>query len=228
MGLLSRKSSKKGCFLKLQSMEIDGWHPGRFGYLDGVTWPFVLLLLVTPFGLLSGFTNHKQSPIESLIPPTPASPGSPGPVTLQAKSYLSNDPALVVLYKQLREKTLQTLKGASQVPAQAEWSFILRNARLYDRMGCDLLALDLVRHWEFLGGPPSMKSVQDITPDLQENEVNYRKMLRRRSSLVVADMPAKPGVSQDPTGPTVVQKPQPPPSTFHEPDANSLLDTFGF
>ncbi|OJJ05903.1 hypothetical protein ASPVEDRAFT_139772, partial [Aspergillus versicolor CBS 583.65] len=81
-------------------------------------------------------------PVESLIPSTPSSPGS----TLQAKSYLSNDPALIVLYKQLREKTPQTLKGASQVPAQAEWAFILRNARLYDRMGCDLLSLDLVRH----------------------------------------------------------------------------------
>lgn len=178
---------------------------------------------------ISGFTDNFQSPIESLISSTPASPGSPGLVTLQAKSYLSNDPALVVLYKQLREKTLQTLKGASQVPAPAEWSFILRNARLYDRMGCDLLALDLVRHWEFLGGPPSPKSVQDLSHDIQENGVDYRKMLRRRSSLVVADMPVKQAIPQEPTVPQKPQpKPQPPPSTFHEPDANSLLDSFGF
>ena len=122
---------------------------------------------------------------------------------------------------------MQTLKGASKVPAQAEWAFILRNARLYDRMGCDLLALDLVRHWEFLEIAPSPKSIKDISTELQENGVDYRKMLRRRSSLVVADMPIRPAVSQEPTSP-VAPKPKPPPSTFHEPDANSLLDSFGF
>ena len=116
------------------------------------------------------------------------------------------------------------------MPASAEWNFVLRNARLYDRMGCDLLALDLVRHWEFLGGIPSQKSVKDLSQGIQENGVDYRKMLRRRSSLVVADMPLKQVLSQEPRSPTVSQKPQPqpPPSTFHEPDANSLLDSFGF
>lgn len=126
----------------------------------------------------------------------------------------------MVLYKQLRAKTLQTLKGASQVPALAEWNFILRNARLYDRMGCDLLALDLVRHWEFLREPIPSK---DITAAFQENRngVDYRKLLRRRSSLVVADMPIRPGHE-------TTSKPKPPPTMFHEPDANSLLDSFGF
>lgn len=96
-------------------------------------------------------------------------------------------------------------------------------------MGCDLLALDLVRHWEFLGGPPAPKSVKDIPQELQEHGVDYRKMLRRRSSLVVADMPIKQAISQEPKSPTVSQKPQPqPPPTFNEPDANSLLDSFGF
>ncbi|OJJ49980.1 hypothetical protein ASPZODRAFT_13084 [Penicilliopsis zonata CBS 506.65] len=177
------------------------------------------------------------SPVETLLPPTPASPGTPGMIRLQAKSYLSNDPALVVLYKQLRDKTLQTLKGASQVPALAEWTFILRNARLYDRMGCDLLALDLVRHWEFLQPPPPPPSRPKTVPipfDLRENGVDYRKLLRRRSSLVVADIPFKLAVpsseASSPTSPKLPQKkpPQPPPTVFNEPDANSLLDSFGF
>ncbi|EAW07461.1 WD repeat protein [Aspergillus clavatus NRRL 1] len=168
------------------------------------------------------------SPIETLIPSTPLSPGSPGSISLQARSYLSNDPALVVLYKQLREKTLQTLKGASQVSARAEWDFITRNARLYDRMGCDLLALDLVRHWEFLS-VPLPKTIKDVSARLQENGVDYRKMLRRRSSLVVADLPTKTELAQQETEPsTEPKKPQPPPTMFHEPDANSLLDSFGF
>lgn len=168
------------------------------------------------------------SPVEALVASTPSSPASPGMVSLHAKSYLSNDPALVVLYKQLREKTLQTLKGASQVSARSEWEFIVRNARLYDRMGCDLLALDLVRHWEFLVGLSSPHAVHDAKIDLHENGVDYRKMLRRRSSLVVADMPIKTGVLQPPETPASPQKSKPPPTMFHEPDANSLLDSFGF
>ncbi|OJI91103.1 hypothetical protein ASPTUDRAFT_113091 [Aspergillus tubingensis CBS 134.48] len=168
------------------------------------------------------------SPVESLIPETPASPGSPGMIPLQAKSYLSNDPALVVLYKQLREKTLQTLKGASKVSAQSEWSFVIRNARLYDRMGCDLLALDLVRHWEFLGGPPSPQPAKEGPLDLHDG-VDYRKMLRRRSSLVVADLPIRESLQQSIQAAAAPKpKPKPPPTTFQEPDANSLLDSFGF
>jgi hypothetical protein len=87
--------------------------------------------------------NKRDMAVRALISPiytlmeTPESPG------LQAKSYLSNDPALVVLYKQLREKTVMTLRGASKIPPQKEWEFVVRNAALYNRMGCDLLALDL-------------------------------------------------------------------------------------
>ncbi|PLB35074.1 WD repeat protein [Aspergillus candidus] len=178
------------------------------------------------------------SSIETLIPSTPASPASAGTIPLQAKSYLSNDPALVVLYRQIREKTLQTLKGASKVSAQAEWSFIIRNARLYDRMGCDLLALDLVRHWEFLSGPPTIPHPPTKPSPILHHDANgidYSKMLRRRSSLVVADMPIKPSFPQGLESEAVdteeapqKPKPKPPPTTFHEPDANSLLDSFGF
>ena len=63
-------------------------------------------------------------------------------------SYLATDPALVVLYKQLRDKSLQTLKGATEITPRAEWDFVMQTARLYDRMGCDLLALDLGKLWK--------------------------------------------------------------------------------
>lgn len=148
-----------------------------------------------------------------------------------------------MLYQQLREKTLQTLKGASQVRPVEEWEFVLRNARLYDRMGCDFLALDLVRHWEFLGIPPTSKTLQNQPAlELDQNGVDYRKLLRRRSSLVVADLPVRltssASVSADAKNsaiadesqqkPAAKPKPKPPPTMFHEPDANSLLDSFGF
>lgn len=122
-----------------------------------------------------------------------------------------------------------------------EWEFVIRNARLYDRMGCDFLALDLVRHWEFLGELPTQDALKPNTSlEMDENGVDYRKLLRRRSSLVVADMPVrradvlqKPAVSEiapggKPKKEEQKPKPKPPPTVFHEPDANSLLDSFGF
>ena len=129
-----------------------------------------------------------------------------------------------------------------------EWEFVIRNARLYDRMGCDFLALDLVRHWEFLGGLPTQDALNpDTSLDMDENGVDYRKLLRRRSSLVVADMPVRradilqgsavseiiPGEKQKKKEEEEEEeeqkpKPKPPPTMFHEPDANSLLDSFGF
>lgn len=163
-----------------------------------------------------------QSPVEALLPPTPASPAVLGAVTLHAKSYLSNDPALVVLYKQLREKTLQTLKGAAKVPARDEWEFVLRNARLYDRMGCDLLALNLVREWEFLNPLPAPTK----STSFMDEALDPHKMLRRRSSLVVADLPSFDGLHEQQKKAEGV-KPSAQPS-FQEPDANSFLDSFGF
>jgi hypothetical protein len=154
-------------------------------------------------------------------------------ISLQAKSYLSNDPALVVLYQQIREKSLQTIKGATQVPPVAEWNFVLRNARLYDRMGCDLLALDLVSHWEFLRAPPP----RVIPTTFDRTATDYRQLLRRRSSLVIADLPVRDlakDIMKSPPSPKASrldskqQQQQRKPTTFEEPDTNSLLDSFGF
>lgn len=155
---------------------------------------------------------------------------------MQSKLFLTDDPALSVLYAQLRQKTLQTLRGAIKVTPKVEWDFVLHNARLYDRMGCDLLGLDLVRNWEFL--LPSAS----LLPGLGGDVVNPQTLLKRRSSLVVQDLPMSP-ISPTATkvppemrsggGPPLSQtgekaKPQPPPTMFEEPDAASLLDNFGF
>ena len=140
------------------------------------------------------------------------------PVAKEAKSFLRNDPALVVLYKQLREKTLQTLKGTAHISPRAEWEFILQTARQWDRMGCDILALDLVRNWEFL---PHSKTAVTTTTEA-ETAPDLLRMTRRRSSLVQNDMP------QSPTEKGVAPKGKPPPTMFEEPEASSLLDSFGF
>ena len=173
------------------------------------------------------------SPIHALVDDTPASEISEPPsqtVFLQAKSYLSTDPALVVLYKQLREKSLTTLKGALMITPREEWDFILQNARLYSRMGCDLLALDLVRNWEFLLPQPKAAKRQSVNLD-------PRKLLRRRSSLVVddiqhalegSDVSQGQGTKSDGPHKATEGAKKPPPTVFEEPTANSLLDSFGF
>ncbi|RIA89474.1 RAVE protein 1 C terminal-domain-containing protein [Glomus cerebriforme] len=61
----------------------------------------------------------------------------------------SPDAALVVLYKQLKDKSIQTLRGAAEISPETEYFFVLRSIFAYDRMGCPLLALHLVRTWTF-------------------------------------------------------------------------------
>ncbi len=161
--------------------------------------------------------GRRDMAVRVLISPVSTLIDSPKPPNLKSKSYLSSDPALVILYKQLREKTLQTLKGASKISPRAEWEFVIQNARLYDRMGCDLLALDLVRNWEFLKQPKDETTNGARPPD-------PRKMLRRRSSLVVDDMPSP----RSPTEHKTKTAGKPAPTVFEEPDTNSLLDSFGF
>jgi len=80
-----------------------------------------------------------------------------------------DDPALIVIYRQLKDKTLQTMQGAAEISPKLEFDYILRIASLYDRLGCDLLALDLVKNWEF--------SREELIP-------SRPKMLSRRRSTI--------------------------------------------
>lgn len=178
------------------------------------------------------------NPLHSLLDP----PGSP-PDSLRAKSFLNDDPALVVLYKQLREKSLQTLQGALMISGKQESQFITTTANLLLRMGCDILALDLVRNWEFLQQPASPRrneddegreSIADLPQrnptrsSLQDYEMDPRKMLRRRSSLVVADLPS-PSVTTESMGSSMLDEWSMPQSNRkQEPaPARSMLDDWG-
>lgn len=220
--------------------------------------------------------GRRDKAVRALVLPLNTLLSPPETPNMQSKLFLTDDPALVVLYKQLREKSLQTLRGALSVSPRAEWDFILHTARLYERMGCDLLALDLVRTWEFLKTPPPMRqpsianerkpSLQSPTftgpfgaqtagPIAQAFDIDPRKLLRRRSSLVVADLPIEfkkhsltgegeaiieeeegttkgiNGMVEEDAAPETVDgknKGKRLSTSFQEPDANSLLDTFGF
>lgn len=238
--------------------------------------------------------NRRDHAVRSLITPLSTLLSPPETPNFQSKSYLTDDAALVVLYKQLREKSLQTLRGASMVGMRDEWDFVLHTANLYERMGCDLLALDLgklrasvrscaklantftVKTWEFLTPPPTklVPNRPPLSPAIPHTsfharnanqsatdfDFDPRKLLRRRSSLVIADLPMRESVvaSLAESKGSVVEavheseeeeddeedeeetkenekkaedkeeKKKPPPTQFQEPDANSLLDAFGF
>ena len=145
----------------------------------------------------------RQEPLHDLIKlPQPPKP--------KARSFLAHDSALLVLYTQLRDNYLQKEKAAFPINQKAEWDFVLQTARTYDRMGCDLLALELVRNWKFMSLPKSKP------PPSIEVKKERRKSARRRSSANV------------PTTPKSPTKEKPKPTMFKEPDASSLLDSFGF
>ncbi|KAK4242182.1 RAVE protein 1 C terminal-domain-containing protein [Achaetomium macrosporum] len=166
--------------------------------------------------------QRSDMAVRALITPVYTLLETPGSPDLKSRLFLTDDPALVILYRQLRQQTLQTLRGASKVTPKVEWEFVLHNARLYGRMGCDLLGLDLVRNWEFLQPP-------GVTPGLG-GEIDPLRLLKRRGSLVSSPV----AVSQQPPLPAEMKsgghlpKQQAPAAVFEEPDANSLLDNFGF
>lgn len=236
--------------------------------------------------------GRRDTAVRSLVTPLSRLLSPPETPNFLSKSYLTDDPALVVLYKQLREKSLQTLRGATMIGMREEWDFVLHTANLYERMGCDVLALDLVKSWEFLLTPPpkSIPGRPPLSPLMPRDsfhakgpnqaatdyDFDPRKLLRRRSSLVVADLPTREHVknelaqndgavaeeaeSEDEDGnmdsskkaggeedeasdededgdeeeseeeeePVQAAPKKPPPTQFQEPDANSLLDAFGF
>ena len=89
------------------------------------------------------------------------------------------------------------------------------------------MALDLLRNWEFRLGGLLIKALRE--------EKTARSMVRRRSSLVVEDLPEqlremrerKEGEGRRSRSPEEKKKKKKP-TQFVEPEASSLLDSFGF
>jgi hypothetical protein len=139
------------------------------------------------------------SPLDSLLPN--ASRTSPS-----SRLFLLNDPALIIFYKHIRERTTTTLRGAQEITPAMEWSFVIDTARVYDRMGCDLLALDLVKNWEFL----------------RTESLPTRNLLRqRRNSLIITDDPpraAKGAAVEDEKAAWKEGLVKPPAAVWEEPD----------
>ncbi|GAA5841848.1 hypothetical protein JCM11251_005402 [Rhodosporidiobolus azoricus] len=86
------------------------------------------------------------------------------------------DPALVLLFSQLRSWSLQTVKGAIAVSPKTEFNFVLHISRILCRMGCHLLALNLLRNWRFIA-PSARQSTSTRRPN---------PLAHRRDSLLLS------------------------------------------
>ncbi|KAK0464982.1 RAVE protein 1 C terminal-domain-containing protein [Desarmillaria tabescens] len=108
-----------------------------------------------------------------------------------------DDPSLALLFSQLRSKTLQAAKGTSEISGSSEFNFVLQIARVFCRMGCHVLALDLVRSWVFdrpspllMNGDFQAESSKDgISPPSptisRRSRFTFEPGLRRRSSIMI-------------------------------------------
>ncbi|TFK30799.1 WD repeat-containing protein [Coprinopsis marcescibilis] len=98
-----------------------------------------------------------------------------------------DDPSLALLFSQLRSKTLQTVKGTSEISGRSEFNFVLQIARVFCRMGCHALALDLVRSWSF--ARPSTHLAPHPTSPLHSPKTSrifpLEPVLNRRASILI-------------------------------------------
>lgn len=132
--------------------------------------------------------------------------------TKHAKHWCNNEPALIVEYVFLRDELVKKNQWQNVISLKEEWDFVLQCAREYVRMGCDYLALSLLRTWRFVAADIDTKSSKKSTN------------VAERASKTVDEL-------EDliPDARRQAEKKQgPPPTQFEEPSASSLLDSFGF
>ncbi|CAI6770192.1 CIC_HP2_G0026730.mRNA.1.CDS.1 [Saccharomyces cerevisiae] len=83
------------------------------------------------------------------------------------RSFLVEDPALLYLYNHLRNRNLKYFIGSLNVEAKIECTLILRVTDILCRMGCNYLAVSLVKNWKFIerNSIPVQKLLKSPTKD---------------------------------------------------------------
>lgn len=110
----------------------------------------------------------------------------------KSRLFIEDDPLLLVLYQNLREKSAQYLEGSLSITPQIENEFILRVASIYTRMGCDYLSVYIVRNWKFIKAEDFKKNDSSVNLQrsmTQESEnilekYGFSPAVRRRTSLL--------------------------------------------
>lgn len=72
------------------------------------------------------------------------------------KTFLIEDPALLVLYKSLRTRNINYFTGSLELGLKIEYTLLLRSVDILRRMGCDFLAASLVKNWVFIDKPKNI------------------------------------------------------------------------
>ena len=157
-----------------------------------------------------------------LVPLQEAIPNAPKEVPLEAKMWYNEDPSIVWVYQHLRDEILKRPVG-KRVPLpniQEETRGVLQSARMYMRMGCGWLALQLLREWKFV---PDQRDLQQRTEKVNggfdTQGVNDETRVDGPPSMLDAfeSFPA----SQIPTGDEKSK-------VMEEPSVSSILDNFDF
>ncbi|KAI0348528.1 hypothetical protein BDW22DRAFT_1350758 [Trametopsis cervina] len=106
-----------------------------------------------------------------------------------------DDPSLALLFSQLKLKTLQAAKGTSEISGRTEFKFVLQIAKVFCRMGCHALALDLVRTWSFARPSTAVHDSPVMRPPPSPLATRFalEPAMRRRSSILIdMDIPTAP------------------------------------
>ncbi|KAL1677484.1 RAVE protein 1 C terminal-domain-containing protein [Schizophyllum commune] len=121
-----------------------------------------------------------------------------------------DDTSLALLFAQLRSKTLQAAKGASEISGRLEFNFVLQIARVFSRMGCHILALDLVRSWSFERPAAPIRAINGAdefkppaSPVAQRSHFHHTLHHRRSSMIIDMDIPSS-SPSPSPDVPTPI------------------------
>ncbi|SZF05541.1 unnamed protein product [Blumeria hordei] len=181
---------------------------------------------VVPLGLQNGdrwivswaleLLGRRSDSLQALMLPTYTLLDSPQQLDPQARSFLKHDPAILSFYAYLRQEFMRATKiEGSGVSSKMEWNFVLRSARQFTRMGSGLLALDLLRNWEF--HDPSTKFYHN-TQNLPRQSTSTK-----HDTSTTLDTPVLQKLSDN-----MVSQKAPTIPVFREPDVSSLLDNFGF
>lgn len=134
-----------------------------------------------------------------------------------SKSFLKDDPALILLFSLLRHESVHYLRGSLAIKPQEEFDFVIKICSIYTRMGCDYLAILLILNWTF------------ITYNRKSNEIKWDKASNnlfnfnpKDSSMPISILES--GTSE--TSNTENVSKLPPSSAFEEPDMSAF--DFGF
>ncbi|CCF58733.1 hypothetical protein KAFR_0F01370 [Kazachstania africana CBS 2517] len=101
------------------------------------------------------------------------------------KSFLVEDPGLLYLYATLRKRNVKYFIGSIELGNKSEYGLILRVAEILRRMGCNYLAVSLVKNWKFIEAESAVRRIKQEAniPGVNNLNVELTSSARIRPSL---------------------------------------------